>query len=264
MTRDIDVVVVTYHSDQFIPRLAESFRHIRGLASIVFVDNAAPSALRDVVDSCEWPVPVTIIENPTNPGFGTAMNLGVSRGNAECVALVNPDVSLTEGQLETLVEALDGDDVGVAGARLMTSSGQPVSSARDFPTVTDILRRTVRDVDAKSSTVDVDWVCGALMVWNRRWYEKIGGFDDRYFLYYEDTDICRSLRTLGGKSVLVGDVAVIHDQGHGQETTPQLRAASRASRRKYARKWLGRTGAIAARIADFVDVAKAKLRKAVR
>lgn len=264
---EFDLVVVGYRSERFVRRVAEALRGAKRLRGLVFVDNAEVPTTLEAVAEEEWPIDPVCLSVPTNPGFGSGVNRGVSELNegSPYVVIANPDLLVREEQILAVISELEEDEMrAVGGGQLVTSSGDPVSSARKFPTPRSLAARSVREEDFAAGSRAVDWICGAFMVWRREWFERVGGFDERFFLYFEDVDICRTVRQLGGTSWAVAGVEVIHDQGHGEKTSEFLRAVSRASKLKYARKWLGPTGVAGAHWGNAVERTRSLVKGVVR
>jgi len=261
----LDVVSVTFNSSKFLPRLADAINALTDVESITMVDNGSTDDTLEVTRRIAWSAPMTQ-KSLDNPGFGAAMNVGVAFGSAEYVLLLNPDVDVSREVIMGLLEVLEASDATAAvTCQLTTTSGQPVSSARHFPTRTSIVRRRAREVDHGGAVVQADWLCGALMLWKRSAFEAVGGFGAEYFLYYEDVDICATARRMGMDVKIAGGLTAIHDQGHGAPTSDFLRRVSRESRKKYAHKWLGVSGYLAAVLADCLEYASVRyhrLRKA--
>lgn len=264
--RTIDVVVVSYNSSRYLPRLAAGLRNSQSISSVWVIDNCSTDNSVDVARDCDWGAPVNVKVMPTNVGFGAAVNYGALSmlGLGQHILVINPDV-VVEGHTVDLLrdELASSDRYAVIGTSLTTSAGAPVSSARRFPSVASILRRRPVDVDPHNSTVDADWICGAFMLWERHAYEAVGGFSEEYFLYFEDVDICMKAWRSGWSVGVNGKLSAIHDQGHGKITASHLRAESRRSRRIYAGKWLGPAGAVAARIADVLDLVAPSLKRLI-
>ena len=254
----MDVVIVSYNSAKFLPRLLSSLKDHPNVASVTIVDNGSTDDSVAVAESVQSRIPLRVHSVRRNVGFGAAVNIGAAAGElkARQLLVINPDVAIEREVLAALSEDLERDaTLAAVGTSLRTSEGQPVSSARYFPTPRSIAARRVKDVRHGGNVVEVDWLCGALMLWNRRAFEEVGGFSPEYFLYFEDVDICMKARAAGWTIAIDGRHNAIHDQGHGETTSPLLRRISRASRRRYARKWHGPLGLAAAVWADAADAA---------
>ncbi|BCW79811.1 glycosyltransferase family 2 protein [Arthrobacter sp. NicSoilC5] len=253
----LDVVVVSYNSSQYLPRLASSLSGMHLNGSVVIVDNASSDGSPAVAEGLQWGGPLRVIANDENIGFGAAMNQGIKSfdsGN-EFLLIVNPDVQLGPDTLPVLEAALASDSrLACVGPQLVTSDGRPVSSARALPTPWTIASRVVREqIPADNEILNVGWVCGAVMLWRRSAFEKIGGFSSEYFLYFEDVDICRKAWEADLRVATVSGAKAIHDQGHGKEPSQLLKKYSDQSRRIYSRKWLGVPGNVAVTIAEAVE-----------
>lgn len=259
----IDVVVVTYNSATHVADLAGSVLESSFVSSVHVVDNGSVDGSQNVVRSVEWGAPIEFMQLESNVGFGAAVNRGVNTGagGAEFILVVNPDVSFEPSALEQLMSDLDADPrLACVGARLITTDGRPVSSAREFPTLRSIARRRQVEVDHGGSLVAADWVCGALMLWRRSAFRQVGGFSPQYFLYFEDVDVCAKAWAAGWAVAVDGAVTAIHDQGHGKRTSAALKRISRSSRRMYARRWMGAPGVAASVLADALEIVGDMLR----
>lgn len=228
---DLTAIVVAFDSG---PELASSIESVRreaareGLAAqILVVDNAshdgAPAALTASADT-------TVLRNDRNVGFGAAVNRGFRAAEGRRVLLLNPDAQLREGALRPLLDALDDDpSVALAAPTLRLHDGTDQESPRRFYDVAAVLgRRTplrhlagprraaerhLVDGSALEGPTDVDWVTGAAMLLDRDAMPGDGPFDERFFLYFEDVDLCRRLRATGRAVRFVPDAVVDHRFG---------------------------------------------------
>jgi GT2 family glycosyltransferase len=151
---------------------------------------------------------VRVISSERNLGFGAAQNRAVKEAKGEYVLLANPDLRVRKGGVKNLLEFSDHlQDFGVIGPRLVHQDGYVQESARRFPKLSDLLMRRLRflpyfkkrsdrylmkDVDLDVPR-EVDWMVGAALLMKRERFQEIGGFDERFFLFFEDTDLCRRL-----------------------------------------------------------------------
>jgi len=191
---------------------------------------------------------VRLIRNTTNVGFSRGVNQGLAATTAPYVLIMNPDCRLVAGAVASLHTALDGNTgCAIVGPRILNPDGSVQGSARGDPDMltglfgrTQILRRHLpfasaskRNVvvdDAVRSgqlSVVVDWVSGACMLARRDALAIVKGFDERYFLYWEDADLCRRLRTHGYHVRFVPGATAIHRVGQSSRT------AKRASLRAF-------------------------------
>lgn len=260
----VTAVVVTYNSAGYITRLLDGLSKSRALTKIVVLDNASSDESVAVVKARPDFGRLTLIESPENLGFGAAVNRAVEAESrsADFVAVINPDVQLEDGVIDRLVGRFSVPELAAVGVQLTRTDGTPVSSARYFPSRASILRRVAHEVEPENAYREVDWICGAFMLWRTTAFVRLGGFSSRYFLYYEDVDICRAAWEEGWRVAIDGSERAIHDQGHGVTTSGYLRSVNRQSRRRYAARWLGASGVLASVTADGIELLGTLLRKA--
>ena len=160
--------------------------------------------------------PVEIVVNSERKGFGANHNAAFSRCRTPLFCVVNPDIRLPTNPFPALARSLEREHVGVAGPLVRSPTGSIEDSARRFPTPGMLLRKVFGGLSAPDYPVDcglqeVDWIGGMFMLFRSEVFRAVGGFDEDYFLYYEDVDLCRRLRA-AGRSVLYNPAAeVVHD-----------------------------------------------------
>lgn len=164
-----------------------------------------------------------MIMNEHPRGFGANHNAAFRRCTSPLYCVVNPDIRLTIDPFPVLAAALASPRVAAAGPLVRDPKGDPEDSARKFPTARGLLRKLFTtpygpDYPIDRGAIEVDWIAGMFMVFRAEAFKGIGGFDERFFLYYEDVDMCRRLWSARYSVVYAPGVAVIH-------------AARRASRR---------------------------------
>jgi N-acetylglucosaminyl-diphospho-decaprenol L-rhamnosyltransferase len=167
-------------------------------------------------NSDDFPFTVKVIRN-TNPlGFGANHNQAFLQSTGRYYCVVNPDIRLNGDPFKQLIACLSNASVGVVAPIVLGANGEVEDSARRFPSPFKILCKVFggcKDGDylIADKPFYPDWVGGMFMLFPRGVYEQLGGFDQRYFLYYEDVDICARLRLLGYEVLLCTDVNVIHE-----------------------------------------------------
>jgi N-acetylglucosaminyl-diphospho-decaprenol L-rhamnosyltransferase len=187
----------------------------------------------------EIPHPVRLIRNPENVGFARACNQGILASEGEYVVLINPDTRVEEDFFEGLEEFFDQNaGVGVAGTRIVDDEGNLQLSARKeldfvsgflgrtslltrlFPK-NPLLKRLFPAAQKLSGPTVVDWVSGACMIIRRRTLEEIGPVDERFFMYFEDADLCRRAREAGWLVYYLPQVEVLHHTGASSRSKPR-------------------------------------------
>ncbi|GAB1408858.1 glycosyltransferase family 2 protein [Desulfovibrionales bacterium] len=160
-------------------------------------------------------LPLRITYNTMPKGFGANHNAAFRHATGDFFCVLNPDIRLVSDPFPALVDLASQDGVGVVAPEIFDGAGHREDSARYFPTPFEVLGKvfggrsaTVPDLPHGSAP---DWVAGMFMLFPRKVFEEVGGFDERYFLYYEDVDICARLALAGYKRLVCADAQAIHD-----------------------------------------------------
>jgi len=159
-----------------------------------------------------------VITNPRPLGFGGNHNQAFQRCNETFFCVANPDIRLPHDPFPALLAAMNDPLVGLVAPIVVSPDGPVEDSARHFPTLTSLVRKVIggRDgrYDIRPSThaepVPVDWAAGMFLLFRASAFRDVGGFDDKFHLYYEDVDICARLWKAGWKVVVSPQVSVVH------------------------------------------------------
>ena len=232
--RSVSAVVVSYNSATYLPDCLRSLRS-EGVSSVVVVDNASSDGSVAVVQADD--PAATVLETGANLGFGTAANQGVAATAGEYVLILNPDTVVEPGTVKALADALDRDpDLAVVGPRIENLDGTLYPSVRRFPNLTVAFghaflglvwpanpftrRYRMLDWDHDRAAADVDWVGGACFLARRTAFEMVGGFDEAYFMYVEDVDLCWRLGQAGWRVGYEPGGRVVHALGGSSRSVP--------------------------------------------
>ena len=233
----IDVIIVNYHSTDYLIKCIGSIYHNLNHHKVnIFIED---NETNDSIDYVEKNFRVNVVRNMKNIGFGAAINHALCQCTAPYVVFLNPDSMLPDGSLSAAIDFLTvNPGVGIVGPRIFEQDGSIQGSARKFPTPwTSIFGRkspltrlfpnnpiTKQEfVCFKSNglnAIDVDWVSGACMVIRREALDQVGGFDERFFLYWEDTDLCIRAKKAGWRVVYYPISKIIHAGGKSSSTKP--------------------------------------------
>lgn len=219
---EITVSVVSHRQNTLVNQVvADLRRHCGDGIQIIITENVPDSTPFRVHGATD------IINNARPKGFGANHNAAFTRCNTAYFCILNPDIRINRDPFPSLVEALIGTGVAVAGPLVRDPSGRIEDSARRFPTPGMLFRklfasRTLPDYPADRGVVDVDWLAGMSMLFRAEAYRQVSGFDESYFLYYEDVDICRRIRAAGYRVVYQPAAEVIHDARRASRRDPAL------------------------------------------
>lgn len=229
------MVVVNYESGPALVHCVEQLRE-ETPAELVVVDNgSSDGSLREVCD--RFP-DVDVVAPGSNLGYGAAANRGAAATTAPFVLVCNPDLDLRPGTLDVLVGSLvDHPECALVGPMIRDSEGNRYPSARRFPNMiqsaghalfgiffpnnpfTRSYHQAHLDIPDGSSR-PVDWVSGACFLVRRSAFEQVGGFDESYFMYAEDVDLCWRLGRVGWQVLYLPSAEVTHLQGVSTEHHP--------------------------------------------
>jgi N-acetylglucosaminyl-diphospho-decaprenol L-rhamnosyltransferase len=161
-------------------------------------------------------LPMRVVKNTAPKGFGANHNAAFALAQGQYFAIVNPDVRLPLRDPDALMAAFADSHVGACAPVVLSPQGGEEDSARRFPTPLLLARRVLgfrRELDYRwhSTPVVVDWVAGMFVVFRREAFAAVNGFDERFFMYMEDADICRRLQHAGWLVLLTPGWSVVHD-----------------------------------------------------
>lgn len=243
MNAAIDAVIVNHNTREDLERCLASLGSARAaaLARIIVVDNASTDGSVDAVRA-GWP-DVEIVPLVRNVGFGAANNVGLRLATAPLVLLLNSDTVVPAGALEILAARKAESGAVAAGPRLVDAGGRtevsfgpmlsPLGEARQWwrqriaRSDAARARAAIRRLTDEERTVD--WVTGACLLADRQAVVDAGLFDERFFMYEEDVDLCAALRRRGGRILFTPAATVTHLRGRSARTAPA------AARRHYDR-----------------------------
>jgi len=165
--------------------------------------------------------PITVIKNNAPKGFGANHNQAFRKARGQFFCVINPDIRFGSDPFFALLTQLRDPSIGVIAPLVLGITGQLEDSVRRFPTPAIILSKIlgrVSESDYSMVTCDTepDWVGGMFMLFPRQVFEKLQGFDERYFLYYEDVDLCGRLHLAGYKVGVCPQAKVVH---HAQRSS---------------------------------------------
>jgi len=240
----VDVIVVAYRSSAHLRRCVEPLCGQPDLR-VVVVDNACPERSTSTIDD----LPVEIVVMGRNAGFAGGSNAGARVGVGEAILFLNPDARITPPNVSLLASRLAVNPTfGAVGPRVLSPTGKVELSMRRAPRLRSafgealFLHHVVRQAAWPTEFVrggyerptDAEWLIGAVLLVRRSAFEAIGGFDERVFLYSEDTDLCARLRERGFV-VWYEPAATAEHEGGGSAPRPAQAALYAEARVLYAR-----------------------------
>jgi len=255
----VDIVIINWNSDDYLQKcihsiFSDSNEHFVNKVFIID-NNPSDSSLQKILENDK----IEIIRNKENRGFAKAANQGFKLSKAPYVLLLNPDTQLLNSTLKDCIEFMDKEtNIDILGCRLLNDKGEISPSCARFPTPFKLFMDCIgfskvfpkvfsqailmTDWGHKESRY-VDQVMGAFMFMRHSIFDKVGFFDERFFVYFEELDFSKRLFDLGGKTFYNTTISAIHS---GEGTTKSVKAfrlfLNIKSRLQYCKKHFSRSG----------------------
>lgn len=226
----LSIIIVSWNvAEQLEQCLASVFFALKTSLSfeVIVVDNASSDESADKVRT-HYPDAI-LIANPDNKGFGAACNQGIRIARGEYLCFLNPDTEVDANALQTLVAFLDSHrDVGMVAPRITFPDGIIQRSVRRFPTALSLLaiffkldrilpflapvRRYYADDFDYTLTQEVDQPMGACLMTRKKVLDSLGVFDEQFFIWFEEVDLCKRIKESGSKIMYVADASITHQR----------------------------------------------------
>lgn len=167
--------------------------------------------------AADFEYPLTIIRNPLPRGFGANHNAAFQRATGEWFCVMNPDIRISQSPFPVLIKEISRFGGAVIAPAVLTMDGRIEDSIRHFPTLLSLARKMAGLGDGRYSfqlgdeTFVADWVGGMFMFLRAESFASVGGFDEAFFLYYEDVDLCMRLGLAGQQVIACPKVQVFHN-----------------------------------------------------
>ena len=223
--REITVSVVSHRQNALVNLLLLDLQqHCADRIHLVLTQNLPDST---PLASAGLTCPVETTRNEQVKGFGANHNAAFAQCRTPFFCVANPDIRLTADPFPALLASLQDERVGAVGPLVRNPSGSTEDSARRFPTAAGLLKKLfvearTPDYATDRGPVEVDWIGGMFMLFRSDAFRALGGFDEAYFLYYEDVDLCRRLHAAGRTVTYNPGAQVIHDARRASRRNPQL------------------------------------------
>lgn len=231
----ISILIVSYNTRDLIE--ANLSKLDKATFEIIVIDNASMDGTALMIQE-KFPE-VICLALPKNIGFGPANNIGAKKAKGDLLLLLNPDAFATPEDIKkAAIEITHYPQCGVLGAQLISPEGENLPTFRKYPNLLHFLREEPGE----------DWITGAFMMIPKKAFEAVGGFDEQFFLYYEEVDLCRRLQEKGYTLHLAKDITITHLEGQSaikkneQELEVKTSFYEMDSALKYFKKWHGPLG----------------------
>lgn len=272
MTPAVDIIIVNWNSGDQLKTCLHSMQRISRegffLDKVIVGDNGSEDGTIESID--DFDLPLKILRNPVNKGFAFACNQGAKESKADYLLFLNPDTRLFLNSLKEPIKFMEQPEnsrIAICGIQLLNDEGNISRSCTRFPSLGRVLSRIIgldralpkffpghyiKEWDHKQSRC-VDQVMGAFFLVRRKIYGLLNGFDERFFVYYEEVDFSYRASLLGWRSYYLADAQVYHNGGGASEQEKATRLFySLRSRILYSFKHFKRREAIAVMLGTLI------------
>ena len=259
----VAVVTVSYGSEDVLgPFLASLPSASRQPLHVIVADNK-PTAPTNTVKTMTISAAATYVPMPSNRGYGCAINTAVRHLGPEIdwVVVSNPDVTVNPGCIDILLESVRDSTIGAVGPRILSSDGATYPSARAIPSLRSGVGHAIfanlwpknpwtrsyrKETEVEPMRRDAGWLSGAFLMIRRSVFDEVNGFDESFFMYFEDVDLGYRIGRLGLRNVYEPAAIVVHTGAHSTSTHDESAGMIRAHHdsaqkflfKKYSGPWL--------------------------
>ena len=210
----VSISIVSHGQFDLVKNLLDDLARFNTLPLEVILTLNVDEPIAFTLES-HW-LPITVIKNAVPKGFGANHNAAFRHAKGAFFCVLNPDVRLRSDPFSILITTLRDTGGGAIAPLIIAPNGTTEDSARHFPTPLSILSKLIGIASKTEYPLSVtpyspDWIAGMFMLFPSETFRMIGGFDERYFLYYEDVDICARLRKYGIGVISDPRVSCVHD-----------------------------------------------------
>lgn len=211
----VTVSIVSHGQSALVEQLLTDFARLNmSMVTEILITLNIPEDI--TFKSDDYPFPIRVLKNTVARGFGANHNAAFRQAQGKWFCVMNPDIRLMSNPFPILIEE-GGASVGVIAPMVIAPDGRIEDSVRRFPTLRSLAAKLSGYGDSRyafiadDKTFAADWVAGMFMLFRSDSYKQVGGFDEGFFLYYEDVDICARLWKIGNRVLACPRVQVIHD-----------------------------------------------------
>lgn len=225
----LTIIIANYNSKKYLENCLRSLVCVAGFKEqIIVVDNSSKDSSQQMIKN-KFPK-VKLIENKTNLGFSRANNLASQEATTKYLLFLNPDTVVLKDTLAKLIQTANRiNDLGALGCKILNADNSLQFSCGCFPTLYNVIldrmpilrnvfyTELIRKRSYYQKRQSPDWVSGVCLLVPKDLFDKVGGFDENFFLYVEEVDLCYRIRKKGLKTFYTPESQIIHHYQGGQE-----------------------------------------------
>jgi GT2 family glycosyltransferase len=214
MPQDVSVSVVVHQQTELLNSLLDDLERLPGTIKEIIITFNVPEKRQFI--EFNYDLPISVITNTTPKGFGANHNFASTRCQGDYFCVINPDIRFRSDPFTELLKPFKNKQIALTAPLIFNPLGKTEDNLRRFPTPLSIAAKLVKrwpkiEYHRRTNPFFVDWAAGMFMLFRTQSFRRMGGFDERYHLYYEDVDICARLNIAGFRIVACPAVSVIHN-----------------------------------------------------
>lgn len=238
---DISIIIVNFKSWKALGELLDSIacvKNNRFLSEVIVIDNRSDDG---VLDTFKTKFPKIIFkENTGNNGFANGCNFGAKISTGNFLFFLNPDTIINEDAIFELWQtAISNPNYGIITCTQVDEYGNKYKENRFFPALNTLFgtfrflnnffnkKKLNSEFSLEKKIIFPNWATGAVILMDKAWYKKINGWNEKYWLYFEDVDICRRIITAGGKVALIKSTSILHKHGGASRINIKTKALTK-------------------------------------
>ncbi|HAR99610.1 MAG: glycosyl transferase family 2 [Candidatus Moranbacteria bacterium GW2011_GWC2_37_73] len=239
---DVSIIITNYKSERHLSRCIQALqsRSDGSLFEIIIINNdTAPITSILPIEN------IRLIENGINEGFAKACNRGAKIAKGGILFFLNPDTELIKGNITDLLAALENKSVGIVAPQLTIPSGEIQKWSAGYEiNLCNTIKNNLGFIKGKNlweqnNIIEADWVSGAAFLIKKTLFDEISGFDENFFMYFEDVDLCRRVKEKNLSILVLPLIQVLHIGGQSFQNSACKKKYYYASQDYYFKKHFG-------------------------
>jgi len=231
--------VVSHAQGALVQNLLQDLKSCNAVSFKIILTLNIPEVLP--FDPAAFPFPVDVRRNATPRGFGANHNAAFAASSGRYFCVLNPDIRLSQDPFPALLPSLENPAIAAVAPLIRNPAGDIEDHARPFPTMASLVLKLFENKITIQETRTPDWIAGMFMLFRREAFAAAGGFDEGYFMYYEDVDLCARLRAAGLRVEVNPAASAVHDARRAsRRDLRHMRWHAISIARFLVKRWLGR------------------------
>ncbi len=237
------LIIVSFNTKEILKNaLSSIFAYCpREMFEVIVIDNNSGDGSAEMLNNL-FGDKIKLIINKHNAGFGAANNLGAKIARGEYLFFLNSDIIAKEDILSGLAKIFESrPEIGILAPRLILPDGSEQKFASgNFPSLADLILGKIKKDAAEKKYIKIDWVSGAALAIRKNLFDQAGGFDENFFMYFEDIDLCKRVKDISYQVAVLPSITVVHLGGKSLKNDRQRKKHYYVSQDYFYKKHYGK------------------------